>query len=232
MDKMTHATRAHGERGYSLLEVTVALACTTVLILGVASVLRGGRKASGFVRTETKAVKSLRDSTTLLANDLRNANPKTMSVAEVGDGNHILKISRLLEVRDGVMIWGVYDKSLGETEAERTKENWVIKYEMTVVERRNTTKDLTKDQTLDSTIKDEGVWFNRRLHRRLLDENGKIQQDRIVCTWLRHPKGATAPSFRVEASGLMWKVRMYRYADPEHSREVRDLSFDVAMRNQ
>ena len=224
------SSRGH-ERGYSLLELTVALLCTTVLVLGVMSVVQGGRKTSGFVRTETKAVKALRDTTSLIANDLRNANPKTMAIAEIGDGNHTVKLSQLLEVCDGVMKWGVYDKSLGDTEDLRTREGWVVKYDITVVERRNTTKDITKDQSLDSVVKDEGVWFNRRLHRRLIDENGVIQQDRIICNWLRHPKDSSNPSFRVEASGSMWKVRLFRYADPEHSHEVRDLSFDVAIRN-
>lgn len=202
-----------GRSGFTLVELAVALLVTAVVGTAIVSLVDVSRKGARTVHSETAAGRALRAAAEQVARDLRQTSQPQLTITTLADQNHEITLRQPVSVTAGVVSWGVYDPVLGPDTAARTKPGWSLRY------------------TVRTVLLDGGV-VDRQLVRQILDTAGKVRHERPI---LRHLEQGFAadPGFRVEQSGVLWKVTISaRTGTGGAGAPVRSLSFDVALRNQ
>ena len=197
--------------GFSLVELSAALAVTLVIGVAVMGLVDVSQSGARTVSTETHSSRALRSAAEHVAGDLRQTAQPQLSITTLPDQNHTVTLQVPVGVSGGVVTWGVYDPVLGTDPASRTKAGWSLRYTV-------------------RTVLLDGVGLDRQLVRQILNTGGQVRHERVL---LRHVEEgyAAQPGFRVEQNGAMWRVtisaRTGTGTGPVHS-----LAFDVALRNE
>ncbi len=200
------------EKGFSLLELIVTMAISTVVMGAVVMISKSGQDSSATIVKEGQKVRDLRRAANLISKDLRQAGSGTLTVTTLGDGNNSIVFKKPISFSAGAVTWGVFDRSLGNSPSARNKANWAYRYTVIPV-----------------TLK--GGIVDRQLVREFLDSSLSLQKRQVVAHFLRDGNGAN-PGFSVTPSGILWKVRIATQR-PKSVGEgaIQKIEFDVALRN-
>lgn len=196
-------------RGFTIVELAISLVIFTSVGYGLAVVVGVGKESQTIVESIHSASASQRTARELIADDLRTANDTSITITSLADYNSQVRLQQPITV-GGADTWGVYDRTLGSTEAEQNRAGWRVQY------------------TVRSA---EGIDGNsqRELVRQLLDGNGAVQKTEVLAQYL-NSGGETPPGFRVVQSGAMWVVTITSSGDPTTKAGMRT-TFHVQTRN-
>ncbi len=182
MKRATSAKRA----GFSLVEMTIAVSIFSVIGYGLFVAVDAGNDSQRAVATATARAKELRTMNSMLANELKLAADGNITVAVLPDSNDQVTFMHPI-TNAGTLSWGVFDPTLGATEAEQNRENWKLRY------------------TVETVV--QGGVPNRRLVRQMLDDLDAIQSSDVLleglADGLEEPRG-----FSVTKVGDMWEVQV------------------------
>lgn len=193
--------------GFSLLEAVIALSLFAVVGYGLVVTLDVGQDTDRLVRSGATRNRELREAARRVSEEMRCSRNSAITVTTLADGNHELSLMVPIQ-NEGVNGWGVYDTALGTTEAERNRENWLVRYTV-----------------LPAVIDGQTV---HQLVRRVLDDQGDVQLETVIADGLR--SGGGTPGFQVLQAGVMWEIRIAREA--EHASGSGDVEvFHVQARN-
>lgn len=206
-------TRAsHGERGWTMIEISIVMVMTAVMSLAVFGIMETSEKGARTVWKEGEALAQLRKAANLLTQDIKQTTTSRLVIATLPDGNHTVTLQKPLSITAGVITWGVKEKELGSTAATRTKPGWFLRY--TVV-----------DVPMPSGPPE------KRLMKQALDASMKVQKEWILARNIQ-PGTSTPAGFQLTQSGSMWKARITTLASTgANIAAPRSLSFDIALRN-
>lgn len=208
----TDSRIAPGQRGWTMIEISIVMVLTAVMSLAVFGIMETSEKGARTVSREGKALTQLRKAATLLTQDIKQTTASRLVIASLPDGNHTVTLQEPLSIAGGVITWGVKENALGSTEVSRTKPGWFLRY--TVV-----------DVPMPSGPPE------KRLMRQVLDASMKIQKEWILASSIR-PGTSTPPGFQLTQSGSMWKASITTLASTGTGLAApRSLSFDIALRN-
>ena len=200
------------KNGFTLVEMSIAVTITAIIGLAINSMLQSGTNSGQVVIRETRRANQIRRAADKFSKEIRQSQVAKLTIATLADNNHSVTFQLPLSVVAGVTTWGVYDKSLGNTEADRTKAGWFVRY------------------TVMQMALPGGV-IEAQLRRQILDATFVLQKEWILVRGLLSGNGPQ-PGFKLTASGSMWRVQL----------NVGDLSgvvagnnrgtdFDIALRN-
>lgn len=175
---------SHRRAGFSLVEMMIALGMFSVLGLGLAMASRAGSQASETVATATTENGNIRDVTRLLVQELTTARDADIVVNALLDGNDEMTFSVPVVV-GGAPDWGVYDTSLGLTEADWNRAGWRFRYAA-------------------RQVFEGGQLVDRVLVRQILDDTGVVQQERALLAGLSD--GVDPAGFTVRDVGDVWEL--------------------------
>jgi prepilin-type N-terminal cleavage/methylation domain-containing protein len=200
------------EKGFSLLELIVTMAISTVVMGAVVLISKGGQDSSATIVKEGRKARDLRRAANLISKDLRQAGVGTLTVTTLGDGNKSVVFRKPISFSAGSVTWGVFEKSLGNSPSARNKTNWFYRYTVVPV-----------------TLK--GGKVDRQLAREFLDGSMVLQKRQVIAHFLRKGTGAD-PGFSVAPSGALWKVQIATQV-PKGTGQgiIQKIAFDVALRN-
>ena len=207
---MTAARARAGARdsGYTLLEMAISVTIFAIVGFGLVRAVDMGKGSQRAVAERVEANAQMRSVRSLIAEDLSLSDDDNISVEVLPDGNDQLSVMQPI-VSGGDLTWGVFDMSLGDTDEDRNREDWKIRY------------------TVDSVVAAWGT--NRRLLRQIVDDLDVVQQSEVVLEGLRH--GAGDPrGFSIAKSGDMWDVQITMSGE-SHGAHTQGVSFHVRTRN-
>ena len=184
-----------GRRGFTLLELAIALALFAVLGYGLALAARAGGGAGGTVSRVTSESGALRSVTRRLSNELSATRDAAIAVAVLPDGNHELTFQVPID-DGGTPAWGVYDTSLGVDPTAWNRPDWSFRY------------------TVREVPSGAGA-VERRLVRQVLDDGGVVQKEDVELVGLEVGT-ANPPGFRVAQAGDLWELSVSIAADGQH----------------
>ena len=145
--------------GVSLLEVGVA----STIFVGRGYVLalsvRVSDASKATVEDVADANASMRETTTLLRDELRAARASTLSVVDAGDGFSRGQLQTALPSTGGNFAWGAYERELDVDEASCYREGWSIEY-----------------------VADPTAGDNPPLERRVLNAGGSVVHTKTLAT--------------------------------------------------
>ncbi len=201
-----------GEGGFSLLELIVTMAISTVVMGAVVLISKSSQDSSATIVKEGQKARDLRRAANLISKDLRQGGGGTLTVTTLGDGNHSIVFRKPISFAAGAVTWGVFDRSLGNSPSARNKANWYYRYTVVPV-----------------TMK--GGIVDRQLVRDFLDGSSVLQKRQVIAHFLRKGTGAN-PGFSVVPSGSLWKVKIATQRPKSVGESaIQKLEFDVSLRN-
>lgn len=184
--RMLRRNQRRNRRGFSLIEVTMAVSIFGVIGYGLFAAVDAGNNSQRAVASMVSRTQSMRAANATLAAELKLGTDSSIDVVVLPDNNHQLTFMHPIELA-GALGWGVFDPTLGPTEAEQNRTDWKIRY------------------TVDSVI--VGGVTNRRLLRQVLDDTGAIQDTDVLVEGLQDG-AAVNPGFSVTRAGDMWAVQV------------------------
>lgn len=202
--RVVHSCRA----GFTLIELSISVTILAVLGYSVAVSVDMANDSQRTVYTVAAEDRALRESSSLLTDELRSSRDTQIAVTTLADGNHQLEFKVPIEV-GGALTWGVYDKRLGTTYADQNKLDWEFRY------------------TVRNAVV-AGV-VNRQLLRQIIDTNSVVQEEQVVAEGL-HSGTQDPPGFRVVQSGDMWVVTVSTAGKSAESPGIKAV-FHVQARN-
>jgi prepilin-type N-terminal cleavage/methylation domain-containing protein len=176
--------RGGPQRGFTLLELLIALAIFSVVGYGLALTAKVGMTSEAEVLRVTAENRGLREAGSALADELSSSRDSSITTAALADGNQ--RVRFMLPIDDaGAAAWGVHDRRLGRTTAEQNRASWFVQY------------------TVKGVAANGG--FDRQLVRQVLDDAGTLQREDVLAHGLCNGTGA-APGFRVAKNGSIWEI--------------------------
>jgi hypothetical protein len=200
---------AKGRGGYTLLETIAALGVFLIVWYSLGLAVRMGTESQRAVSLGSSENRDIRETIRLLSDELRVADPGSIAVAALADANSQLTFMVPVTVA-GALDWGVYDKALGPTDADRNRADWQLRYTVVDVNVGN------------------GV-LEKRLVRRILDDAGAVQRETTLVRDLRAGGGAQ-PGFRVIQAGAVWEITLSTFGEQGVSQGENEV-FHVCNRN-
>jgi len=183
---LLHKHPATRRKGFSLVEVTVAMSIFSVIGYGLFAAVETSNGSQRAVSSAVAKNETMRSMKSIMADELKLAADDNITVVTLSDNNHQVTFMHPIQLA-GSLGWGVFDPSLGPTEAEQNLPNWQVRY------------------TVDSVVQSGNV--NRRLVRQVLDDSGAIQNTDVLIEGLKGG-GAIPPGFSVTRAGDMWEVQV------------------------
>lgn len=197
------------QAGFTLLETTIALVSFTAIAGALALATRASQQTERTVNEESKASRSVRAISRGLTDELRSSSDSQITVTALPDGNSTLRFR--IPVQNGTTLgWGVYDRTLGTTEAAQNRAGWSLQYTVA----SSTANGVT----------------TRRLVRQVLDAANHVQKQTTVLDRL-HSGSEVPPGFTVTKQGAMWEVRLAAEPRTPQGQAIQEL-FHVQARNQ
>jgi prepilin-type N-terminal cleavage/methylation domain-containing protein len=191
-------------RGFSLLELTVALAVAAVLGGAGVLLMQTSQRSSRSILSDSRSSAGLRRAAETISLDLKQASAANVTIATLGDQNHSVTLRRPVAVSAGAIVWGVLEDELGTDEATRSRAGWSVRYLVA------------------------GAAGERTLVRQIVDDLGAVRGERLLLRGVRPGSGAN-PGFRVTAAGTMWRLELG--VDRGGVPEGDAVTFDVSTRN-
>ena len=114
--------------GVSLLEVVVASTIFVGLGYVLALSVRVSNASKDTVEDVAVANASMRETTTLLRDELRAARASTLTVVDAGEGFSRVQLQTALPSTGGNFAWGAYERELDVDESSCYREDWSIEY--------------------------------------------------------------------------------------------------------
>ncbi len=195
-------------RGLTLIEFAVSSAIFAVLALAMAGMLEVGSTSEEGVVVNSGRNRGIRRVQAFLVKELRASSDSRITVGTLPGGNSVLTFSYPVE-SGGAHGWGIRDKSLGNTQDERNKIGWKVRY------------------TVIPQVKNHRI--NRVLVRQLLDAASNVKGTKILARHLRAGTD-TPPGFKVTKTGSVWKVVISTLGERDGSGK-RMATFQVLARN-
>ncbi|HHI78690.1 MAG TPA: prepilin-type N-terminal cleavage/methylation domain-containing protein, partial [Planctomycetes bacterium] len=112
---MKAGARTQNQKGFSLLELIVTMAISTMVMGAVVLLSKGGQDSSSTIIKEGSKARDLREAANLISKDLRQAGVGTLSITTLGDGNNTVVFQKPISFSAGAITWGVFEKSLGNS---------------------------------------------------------------------------------------------------------------------
>lgn len=178
--------RRHRQGGFSLLELMISLSIFGVIGYGLIEAVEMGGNSQEAVADAVESNEGMRSANSILSSELKLSSDDNITVVLLDDGNDQVTFMHPVQVA-GVLDWGVFDATLGATEEEQNRPDWMIRY------------------TVDTVV--QGTTVNRRLVRQVLDDLDVIQSTEVVLEGLR--RGDAEPrGFSVRRAGDMWEIQV------------------------
>jgi prepilin-type N-terminal cleavage/methylation domain-containing protein len=178
---------AESKRGFTLVEVSISITLMGILGYSFVAASDMGNNSYRAVQRATTKARQLRAAGASIVEEFQLANPNTVEVVVLADGNHRVTFQQPLVI-GGALLWGAYEPKWGSDEAERNQAGWWIRY--TVV---NTAVG--------------GGNANMTLIRQVLDDGlAVIEQDEVM---EQLSSGfALKPGFSVVDAGEVWEIQV------------------------
>ena len=195
--------------GFTLLESLVSLVVFSVIGLALALATNAGQQTERSVARVSSENRSVRSLSQTLTDELSASCDTQITVTHLPDGNDTLRF--LMPIQNGTTLgWGVYDRTLGTTEAAQNRAGWSVCY------------------TVSSTTA-QGV-TTRRLVRQELDTAQHVQKQKVVLDRLRSGS-STPPGFTARKQGAMWEITLSADSPLPQGHGIEEV-FHVQARNQ
>jgi prepilin-type N-terminal cleavage/methylation domain-containing protein len=207
--KMRHASKRSSRSGFTLIESMVAITLFAIMGYALTVAVSIGNHSQKMVLNMASEDRSLRASTMMMLQELRTARGASMAVTTLADNNSQLEFQMPVD-NAGVADWGVYDGTLGATDALKNRVGWKMRYTVRDVASGNGRVD-------------------KQLVREEIDDLGAIQKLKVLVHGLR--AGNVAPEgFKVVQQGAVWQVTLSTTSQGEGQAGIRTV-FHVQTRN-
>ena len=207
--RMPHRSKRSSRAGFTLIESMVAITLFAVMGYALSVAVGVGNHSQKMVLNMASEDRSLRASTMMLMQELRTARSASMSITTLGDGNSQLEFQMPVD-NAGTADWGVYDGTLGATDALKNRVGWLMRYTVRDVASANGNVD-------------------KQLVREEVDDLGAIQKLKVLVHGLR-PGNVAPEGFKVVQQGLVWQVTLSTTSQGEGQAGIRT-GFHVQTRN-
>lgn len=197
--KIPHVSRA----GFTMLEMMISLGVFGVVGYGVAVAIKSGGTMQGTVTRVSNDDREMRGASLSLLDELQCSSDSRITAEAQLDGSTLLRFQQPVEDAGGAT-WGVYDPTIGASEADHNRTGWYLRYFVRTVDGR------------------------RQLVRQELDAALAVQREKVVTEGLR-AGNATPPGFQVQKSGSIWQITLS--TDGAHGEEGIRTVFHVKTRN-
>lgn len=194
--------------GFTIIETMISLSIFAALGYAVAVCTKTANDSQRTVYSVAADDRALRESSSYLTDELRSSTDAQVTVATLADGNHQVDFKVPVE-SGGNLVWGVYDKGLGNDYASQNKVDWKLRY------------------TVRNSV--VGGVVNKQLLRQILDTNSVVQDEKVIAERL-HSGTENPPGFRVIKSGDMWVVTVSTSGKSAESSGIK-AEFHVRTRN-
>ncbi|MBL8859247.1 MAG: type II secretion system protein [Planctomycetes bacterium] len=171
--------------GFTLLESMISLSIFAVLGYSIAVVVGTANDSQRTVYRVAAEGRSLRESSSLLTDELRTSTNSQITVTTLADGNSSLTFRMPVE-SGGNLLWGVFDRKLGADYASQNNVDWSLRY------------------TVVNAVGPDGA-LDRQLVRQILDAGSVVRDEQVIAHRLNNGTGAH-PGFNVVQTGAMWVV--------------------------
>lgn len=207
--KRARLSAARSRAAFTVLELTIAAGIMGVLGYSLSLAVKMSRDSQRTVTRVARESRSTRDSIAQLIQDVRESTNAGIVVTVLADNNHEVTLQQPIDV-GGAMVWGVYDRDLGPTAAEWSRQDWFVRY------------------TVRSVVGPTGAQV-RQLVRRILDDGLAVQREEVLVEGLRSGNDVP-PGFRIVQVGDVWEITLT--TDGENANSSGQLSeFHVRPRN-
>ena len=186
-------------RGFTILEVMISVTALTVVSVGMNQGLKIASDSHRSVSSGARDNQSLRDSVSVLREELKSSRDDLITVLADNEGNTILTFQVPVEVL-GEPLWGAYERGLGALGEQWSQPDWSHRYQVQV-----------------------GVHGDRELLRQLLDEVGEVRYEEILVGDLRAGNDPLSPGFKVESVGDVWVATLATKREVGHGNRTETL---------
>jgi prepilin-type N-terminal cleavage/methylation domain-containing protein len=207
--RVQHASRQCSRSGFTLIESMVAITLFAIMGYALTVAVSIGNHSQKMVLNMASEDRSLRASTMTLMQELRATRDDLIVVTALGDNNSQLEFQMPVD-NAGVADWGVYDGTLGATDALKNRVGWKMRYTVRDVVAGNGTVD-------------------KQLIREVIDDLGAIQKLKVLVHGLR-PGNVAPAGFQVIQQGAVWQVTLSTTSQGEGQAGIRTV-FHVQTRN-
>jgi hypothetical protein len=172
---------------FTVLELAIAAGIMGVLGYSLSLAVKMSRDSQQTVSRVARESRSTRESIAQLIQDVRESTNGRITVTVLADNNHEVTLQQPIDVA-GAMVWGVFDRTLGPTDAEWSRQDWFVRY------------------TVRSVVGPTGAQM-RQLVRRILDDGFVVQREEVLVEDLRSGNDVP-PGFQMVQAGDVWEITL------------------------
>lgn len=196
------AFRDPAQRGFTLLEVTIASALAVLVGLSVVGLVMAGRDSAATARRQAASTSSLRAASVAMAEDLSQSQTARLSIVELADKNHQVTFQRPVASAAGAVTWGAYDAKMPG--GARLRANCSARY----------------------TVRKDGD--ARNLLRQVLADDGTVVREEILVRDVA-TGSAAKPGLAIVRTGDVYQVTIGLAGSSGTNGQA--ISFDVVLHN-
>ncbi|MDF1837639.1 MAG: prepilin-type N-terminal cleavage/methylation domain-containing protein [Planctomycetota bacterium] len=168
--------------GFTLLEVILAIGVFSVIGVGLTQGVKIAETTQVSVSSESGHNRSMRDSVSLLRDELKTCQDSSIDIELRSNGNH--QLTFMVPVESGLGTgWGVYDRKLGNTTDDWNRVGWELRYQVK-----------ENQQGIPCLV------------RQVIDGGGTLQRETEIVSHVLAYGQQEGPGFSVTATGDVWEV--------------------------
>ena len=192
-----------GERGFSMVEIVIAVALSVLVCLAAVAMVSVSRNGHERAISAVRTTGQMRESSLCMREDIaQSSNAGRFFVTTAGDGNQVIRMQRPITLPGGVTSWGADDPSLPLE--QRQRDGCWTTYEV-----------VTRDA-------------DRLLVRRVVDSMGAIVGELVMARGVA--AGSANPlGLRVDTIGMTRRITIG--FNSTSNQATPSISFDVVLRN-